>query len=70
MSEAQTPAPEPGPDSGPESGPESGTGAADTLEHLRAELDAVEELPLAERAARFEAINETLAAELGRLDGV
>jgi hypothetical protein len=66
VSEAQTPAPEPGP--GP--APGSRTDAEDTLEHLRAELDAVEELPLAERAARFEAINETLAAELGRLDGV
>ena len=44
--------------------------ADDSLAALRAELEAVDELPVAERVEVFERANETLAAELAALDEV
>ena len=42
----------------------------DSLAALRAELEAVDELPVADRVELFERANETLAAELAALDEV
>ncbi len=44
--------------------------ADDSLAALRAELEAVDELPVADRVELFERANETLAAELAALDEV
>jgi hypothetical protein len=42
----------------------------DRLESLRAEVEAVDELPVAERVAVFERVNDGIATELSRLDEV
>jgi hypothetical protein len=43
---------------------------ADGLDELRAEVDSVDELPVADRVAVFERVNDGIAAELSRLDEV
>jgi hypothetical protein len=59
--EATTPAPT----------PDDGAGATvDGLDELRAEVDSVDELPVADRVAVFERVNDGIAAELSRLDEV
>jgi hypothetical protein len=55
----------------PSSSPGDGTRVhADGLDELREEVDSVDELPVAERVAVFERVNEGIAAELSRLDEV
>lgn len=50
---------------------DEGDGTDDpAVEALRAEVDRVETLPVAERAAVFQRINEDLARELAQLDEV
>ena len=44
--------------------------ADDSLAALRAELEAVDDLPVDDRVELFERANETLAAELAALDEV
>jgi hypothetical protein len=45
-------------------------GGNDPLVALRTELEELDQLPVAERVARFERANETLARELALLDEV
>jgi hypothetical protein len=42
----------------------------DRLESLRAEVEAVDQLPVVERVAVFERVNDGIATELSRLDEV
>jgi hypothetical protein len=42
----------------------------DRLESLRAEVEAVDELSVAERVTVFERVNDGIATELSRLDEV
>ncbi len=51
-------------------GAADGEVADDALAALRAELEAVDDVPVGERVALFERANETLAAELAALDEV
>ena len=45
-------------------------GRPGALEGLRAELEAVDQVPITDRVAVFERANETLARELAELDEV
>jgi hypothetical protein len=44
------------------------TDRVDALESIRAQLAAIDDLPLEERVARFEQINASIAAQLAELD--
>jgi hypothetical protein len=53
--------------------PSSDDGAVETedgLDELRSQVASVDELPVADRVAVFERVNDGIAAELSRLDEV
>jgi hypothetical protein len=50
--------------------PERTDGAGDPLDDLRDEVEAVDELPVHDRVAVFERVNDGIAVELARLDEV